>query len=312
MKRSAGRAWALALAAILLLCSFSAGAEVERNGLLDSAFSLLEEGNIFVERYNQITGAEVTPLFKYGMCYLFSGKTFAEITHDYPDYSITTAKETTKNYRKGSRYINGFDCSGFTQWVLSENDLPAHPLLGHMIINYNEYRQNYVYSNNSHIQKNMPMLSKYEVDWVEVNRHLQVGDLLCRKILGRHVMMYIGTLRDYGFSEEELPELKDYLDYPLVIHCGPNPQYEERFTELVANDERYAGCLVTDGGVNVSLLGVHMNDAPYIGKNGVKKTGYFKLDDEHVLTVYDFNLNPREEEVVTSYCWFRLDAFLEQ
>ena len=49
---------------VLAVCAcVSANAEVERNGLLDSAFSMLEEGNIFVERYNALTGAEVKPYF---------------------------------------------------------------------------------------------------------------------------------------------------------------------------------------------------------------------------------------------------------
>ena len=39
-----------------------AQAEVERSKLLDAAFSMLEEGNDFVRRYNEMTGAEVLSL----------------------------------------------------------------------------------------------------------------------------------------------------------------------------------------------------------------------------------------------------------
>ncbi len=41
------------------LCILPAQAEVERSKLLDAAFSMLEEGNDFVRRYNEMTGAEV-------------------------------------------------------------------------------------------------------------------------------------------------------------------------------------------------------------------------------------------------------------
>lgn len=45
------------------LCILPAQAEVERSKLLDAAFSMLEEGNDFVRRYNEMTGAEVTATF---------------------------------------------------------------------------------------------------------------------------------------------------------------------------------------------------------------------------------------------------------
>ena len=46
------------------LCPAASLSELKRSDLLDAAFSMLEEGNIFVSRYNAITGAEVTPLFE--------------------------------------------------------------------------------------------------------------------------------------------------------------------------------------------------------------------------------------------------------
>ena len=45
------------------LCILPAQAEVERSKLLDAAFSMLEEENDFVRRYNEMTGAEVTAQF---------------------------------------------------------------------------------------------------------------------------------------------------------------------------------------------------------------------------------------------------------
>ena len=63
-----------------------AGAEVERNILLDNAFKMLEEGNIFIERYNQLTGAEVVPILPSGVPYFFGGKDYSRIIKNLPRF----------------------------------------------------------------------------------------------------------------------------------------------------------------------------------------------------------------------------------
>lgn len=292
------------LLALCLLLS-SAFAEVERSPLLDAAFSMLEEGNPFLKSYNEHTGAQVEAVFPLGVCYYFGGQDFDRMFRSLPDYALGTALETTKHYRAGTQYIYGFDCSGYTRWVYEQCGLEAHPGLAQMIILYNDYRGNYVYSNNSHINTPMPREKKYTVNWREVSTHLQVGDLLVCKKGARHVMMYIGTLRSYGYTEQQVPELAEYLDHPLVIHCGPNPQYEQRFNALIAENRRYAQCGGTDGGVAVSLLGPFTADAPHTGKAGTKTVGWYELPDGYCLTVYEFDLDPNNETCVTSYCWFR-------
>ena len=102
-----------------------AQAEVERSKLLDAAFSMLEEGNDFVRRYNEMTGAEVTATFVDGCPYFFGGKaddetTLTRLFSRAPLYSKREIWEQTRFYDKGSYYLYGLDCSGFTQWVYAE------------------------------------------------------------------------------------------------------------------------------------------------------------------------------------------------
>ena len=70
----------LVLVLTMVLSILPAQAEVERSKLLDAAFSMLEEGNDFVRRYNEMTGAEVAATFVDGCPYFFGGKADDETT----------------------------------------------------------------------------------------------------------------------------------------------------------------------------------------------------------------------------------------
>jgi hypothetical protein len=116
----------------------------------------------------------------------------------------------------------------------------------------------------------------------------------------RHVVMYIGTLRDYGFTAEEVPDLAAYLDYPLVIHCGTHPQYGERFQQLIdSHPEKYGNCLTTDGGVQVSIWGVPRDAAEYHETVQKNDFDYFKLPNGQVMTIYDL-------KNVSKWRWMRI------
>ena len=117
------RKLAAILAVIVCLAGMipCAGAEVERNVLLDNAFKMLPEGDIFIEKYNQITGAEVTPVFATGIPYFFGGKDYEKVIVNYPQYSKKTCREVTRFFRKGTVYICGLDCHGFISAVRSES-----------------------------------------------------------------------------------------------------------------------------------------------------------------------------------------------
>ena len=86
-----------------------------------------------------------------------------------------------------------------------------------------------------------------------------------------------------------------------MIHCGLSPVYGERIQQYMdARPEIYQGCNTTDGGVQVSILGVRSEDAPIHRHVQNTDYAYFLLDDGRtVLTVWDaFD--------VSSYCWFRM------
>ena len=273
---------------------------VERSALLDAAFSMLEKGNPFLDAYNEITGAGVEARFELGLPYFFGGKHDQKVNGELlvfsrePDYAKRKCWENTHFYRKNSYYLYGFDCSGYTQWIHSEVGLPEHDKLDAMINKYGKYgSKNHVYSHRN--GKEMPAYS-------ELAATLQVGDLLVGKKGARHIMMFIGTLREYGFTAETAPELADYLDYTLVIHCGPNPDYGARmqqFLDAHADDEYYKGVLIPNGGVNVSIIGIPMEDAPHHGEDGGETYAWFELPDGTKITIWDL-------PACTSFCWFRM------
>ena len=176
-----------------------AQAEVERSPFLDAAFRCLEKDNIFQRRYNEITGAQVESIFDLGIPYYFGGKYMERITSRLPEFSKYKCWETTKFYRKDKFYIDGFDCSGYTQWIYSEVGMPAHDSLSNMILKWDYQRAgNHLYNHREGFE--MP-------PYDELKDHLIVGDLLVAKHGARHIMMYIGTLRDYNFTAEDMKNI---------------------------------------------------------------------------------------------------------
>lgn len=300
LKRLMALLLSLLTTALLFPATAEEGGGVTRSPALDAALSMLEEGNVFLTRYNELTGATVEARFELGLPYFFGGK------HDYslgdvplvfsrePLYAKRDIWEQTRFYDKGKYYLYGFDCSGFTQWVYSEIGYPEHPPLDAMINQWGKYQnKNHVYSHRK--GKQMP-------PYDELAATLQVGDLLVGKNRARHVMMYIGTLRDFGFTAEEVPELAAYLDYALVIHCGPSLMYGERiqgFLDAHADDPYYQNVLVPDGGVAVSIIGVPFADAPNHAHEGITDYAWFDLPDGYKLTIWDL-------PACTSFCWFRI------
>ncbi len=294
------RAAAALLAALVLLTAFpaQAWAEKEPSDLLEAAFELLEEGNPFVARYEQLTGREVTPLFPYGVPYFFGGLTGAKgngwFYLAYPDYFVKQCGSGSGYFKAGKLYFYGLDCVGFTRHVYKACGKQPHPTLSKMLTAWWELRNNLVYDHREGHQ--MPA-------WDQLKDTLQIGDLLVVKHEAsqyRHVMMYMGTLREFGYTAEEEPALAAWLDYPLVIHCGLSPFYGERFQKLIdAYPEKYGKCTTTDGGVAVSILGVPGEEAPEHGH--VQNTDYswFTMNDG------GYQLTAVSLDDVKYYCWYR-------
>ena len=226
MKRKRRRT--AALLAVLLLCTAFAQADLEQSDCIEIAFELLEEGNPFAVRYTQITGREITALFPLGVPYLWGGKnSYNCMFRDYPDYSFWKCPNSSDFFREGLQYFCGLDCSGFTCYINRKLGRPDHDTLTNMLIRRTDQRDYHLY--NQTPEKQPP-------PYHELKDTLQAGDFLLIHHEGskyRHIMMYIGTLRDYGYTAEQEPELAPYLDYPLVIHCGNSPVYGERFQQLI-------------------------------------------------------------------------------
>lgn len=269
--------------AILLLLSLAGGfacarAQVERNLELNAAFSMLEEGNPFLLRYNELTGADIQARYPLGLPYMFGGKDADKLL------TVRYSIETTKNFTEGQRYIYGFDCSGFTNWINFQSGKPQHDGLEQMLFNRGLYRHN--------------QLNVVGIPIDSLHLELQVGDYLVTSSgSGRHIMMFIGTLLDYGYTAQDAPELKDYLDYPLVVHCGLCPPYAQRYQAYI--DENGLNCNTTDGGVAVAIVGMPVAEAPHYLYTQNYDHYYFDLDG-YFLRVYDL-------EAASAYVWFRMD-----
>ena len=287
------------LLAVMLLVSLigTAGAEKKNTDLLEAAFELLEEGNPFVRRYEEMTGKDIEPLFPYGVPYFFGGLSGSKgngwFYMAYPDYFVKLCEKGSGYFQPGKRYFYGLDCTGFTRHVYKACGREAHPTLSDMMTLW-ELRRYHVYD--SREGNEMP---PYE----QLKDTLQIGDLLVIKheaTRSRHIMMYIGTLRDFGYTAEEEPALAAWLDYPLVIHCGLSPFYGERFQKLIDGyPEKYGRCTTTDGGVAVSILGPAPEDASV--HEHVQKTDYnwFVMNDGgYILTAVNMS-------DVKYYCWYR-------
>ena len=286
----------LCLALCLCLFGTSAHAEVQRHPLLDAAFQMLEKDNIFQRRYNELAGAEVTSLFDTGLPYFFGGRPDKRLMSRYPEFAKRNCWESTSYYKEKKPYVYGLDCMGFITWIRSECKLPKLASMGDILNDHRHYRQYDLYAGGWNWKAEVIPLPEPET----LKDVLQVGDLLIMRTKYRHIMLYIGTLRDYGFTAEEVPALADYLDYPLVIHCASHPQYGERIQQYINNHYDYfKNCTTTDGGVCVSLLYVPAEAAEYHEHVQVTDFDYFLIDDgKYALTIRPTD-NPR------AFCWHR-------
>ena len=292
------RAAAMLLAVMLLVSLVgTAGAEKKNTDLLEAAFELLEEGNPFVRRYEEMTGKDIEPLFPYGVPYFFGGLSGSKgngwFYMAYPDYFVKLCEKGSGYFQPGKRYFYGLDCSGFARHVYKAVGMQTLPGLSDIMLKHEMWKY-HVYD---HREGHKP--PPYD----QLKDTLQIGDLLVIKhgeSKYRHIMMYIGTLKDYGYTAEAEPTLAKWLDYPLVVHCGLSPFYGERFQKLIEEyPDKYGRCSTTDGGVAVSIVGPAAEDAPEHGH--VQKTDYawFTMQDTgYQLTVIDMS-------DVYYFCWYR-------
>ena len=292
-KRGAALLLVLILSAVPALCR----AQTLQSDMIEAAFTMLEEGNPFIVRYEKLTGRKITPLFPQGVPYFFGGIAKPSGTGyffiSYPNYFVKVCEKSSSYFRKGMKYLYGVDCSGFARYVCMACRKEQPPALSAILADWNQ-RPYHVYDYREGFEA-----PPYE----QLHETLQAGDMLVIRhgtSENRHIMMYIGTLRDFGYTAEEEPALAAWLDDPLVIHCGTNPFCGERFQKLIdSNPERYGQCLTTDGGVAVSILGPAPEEAPEHGHLQQSDFDWFEMKDGgYRMTVINMT-------DVKYYCWYR-------
>ncbi len=255
---------------------------------LDAALQMLEEGNPFLERYNLITGSWLTPYLPAGICYFIGGRDMNTILRNMPtEYVLWYAWQDSVYYRDGVMYFYGLDCVGFIRKVWTDILNPGFVSASDLLWNC-EWR---------HL---LGGLGHEPQDWEAWAEQLAPGDVLVTQSRhGFHMMMFLGTLRSFGYTAEEIPQLAAYLDYPLVIHCGVNAAYADRFYALKQTGPwRYSLATVPDGGVTVSLLGADWDGAPCRVHQQLQDTAWYPLPDGTWLTVINWSQ-------VNRWCWCR-------
>lgn len=250
---------------------------ISRSGILDVSLSMLEEGNPFMTRYNIITGSSIAPLLEYGIPYFFGGRKMNYVLSHAPEYRTWIEWQDSKiYYRKDMRYFLGLDCRGFIEYVWKENDIEYYP------INQNRKKD----SPERKIIENAAPDTNALFDAMSL---LEIGDVISIYHPGLHLMFYIGTLSDYGYTEADFPQDPSILSYPLVIHCGVNAAYADWFYYLKTIYPVYKRTSVPDGGVTVSVLGYSNDNVVKTIRQQKQDTSYVLLPDDSWLTVLSFN-----------------------
>ena len=284
------RALAVLAAALALLTALCAAAEettLQAVPIVGHAISLLEPGNPFIERYNRTTGENVEPLTTHGVPYFWGGREGGSLFAKAPDYVVKPVWQSSPAYYvKGKKYIYGFDCVGLVSWSWQQaygTEMPRRWDLFDDVKNQ--------------IRNDRTGDGPVWDGWREA---VVPGDLLLLEHEdGHHIAVYIGTLRMYGYTAEEVPELAEWLDAPLVIHSSVNAQISDRFAELIKHGlPKYHCATVTDGGVCVALVTPDREQAPNLVHQQNQDTRYFVLPDGTWLPIL-----PCDD--LTGYCWYR-------
>jgi hypothetical protein len=148
-------------------------------------------------------------------------------------------------YFKNEKFLMGFDCIGYIRYIYSALaiEIPRISEILKKRVEYGEYID----------VKTIPLEELYTV--------LEVGDLIAES-LGNdfHILMYIGTLRAFGYTEYIVP--KELLDRPLVVHCTSvlGNEYYRKYKQYIRVNKLWE-CIPPAGGVIVSILG-EIEEAP--------------------------------------------------
>ncbi len=244
--------------------------------MLDIALSALPENHWALLRYREISGSLTRALWpETGVPYYFGGHSEEKVMNNryFP-------QQESRYYKKNRLYLCGFDCGSFLHWVEEKAGRQPHDGLSTLL------RQR---------ASLCPLTGLDSGEWSQV---LLPGDLVVFNHGTLHVGMYLGTPRMFGLTAEENPELADWLDAPLMIHCGEDPFCYDRFSEYIDAQDFRMDTSPPDGGVTVSLIVPKTEDAPRFREAPWgTRYGYF--------TVMNQPLTAFPLEDVTEIAWFR-------
>lgn len=234
---------------------------IEAQRFLNVALTMMDESNPVLLAYNENCGGSVNARFKYGCPYLFAGSNESSLLR--PRY----ASQDSHYYSTSKLYLGGFDCIGFARWVHNQVGMKKLPAISE--------------TRNAAKPNRIDMQDQPSAQWAQ---NMKVGDCinLANQGGGYHVMIYIGTLRDFGFTAEQVGEqLAPYLDNPLTIHCGMNNYHTAWYTQYL-KDENLTSVTPPDGGVTISILGIPYDSVPntetmWKGTSNVKTFYWFDL-----------------------------------
>ncbi len=234
----------------------SRGSPVGEEDLLDSALTALPANHWVLERYRETTEAIVIPAWpETGAPYYFGGHLEENVLR------VFTPDQSSSYYREGKYYLGGFDCIGFIRWAQEKAGRTQMASLEEVITDRSA---------------GFPMRGMDPGQW---HWMLQPGDLLAFDHGSLHVGIYLGIPRQYGITGENAPELAEWLDAPMMIHCGEDPFVYDRFAEYLRGGEtRRVRVTPPDGGVTVSILVNGAEDAPHRrAAPWGREYGYFRV-----------------------------------
>ncbi len=235
--------------------------------LLDFAFAALPEGHWALQQYREVSGSLTRPLWpETGVPYYFGG---------HSEEKVMTRRffpqQESVYYKKDRLYLCGFDCGSYLHWVEEKAGCSPHDSLSTLVRQRGEL---------------FPLKGRKLEEWCRV---LDPGDLLIFQHGTMHVGMYIGTPRMLGLTAASAPELAEYLDLPMMLHCGEDPFCYDRFRAYIESRDFRLDTSPPDGGVTVSMLLPEKQDAPHLRETPWgKEYGYFSVLDQ-TMTVFDMS-----------------------
>ena len=233
--------------------------KVSYNMLYEASLSMLEAGNTFVDHYDETACSLMDVSLPNGVPYYYAGGSEDKFLRRF------FPSTTTRYYREDHMYLCGLDCVGMTHLVYEKCGLERHPSISDLLF----------YGIGSSLLKNN--------DPMRWSAFLKPGDLIAVKHGTFHIMMYLGTLRQFGWTERDAGEAVNLLDAPLVIHCGGSPFYYERYQKYI-EEMGYKNTLPPDGGVTVSVIMETNQDAPHsTDTSWGKHFGWYMIDNQPLL-----------------------------